>query len=242
MDRCEWDNEISLGDIQVSATLQDLPGLNRILKQLKHVEINNMIDLGCGYGGVTKYVAKYLNIPEIYGIDMDESRLSQAQLKGVNTYNLDLSKDSFPFPDSHFNLVISNGVLEHLVYFDNFFSESFRILMKSGYMVLAMPNLGSYVNRVALLLGYQPRDVEISLKISPGILPVYPRNTHGLLVHIHSATFRAIKEMMEYYGFKIEKAGTSPPYQINILVKVVDKVFSLCPSLSRRFIILARKL
>jgi len=101
-----------------------------------------------------------------------------------------------------------------------------------------MPNLASYINRIALLLGYQPRDVEISHKILPGTLPFYPIGFFG---HIHSATLRAIKQLMKHYGFTIIKVKSSSPYQTNKLVKVIDKVFSFSPSLSRRFVILGEK-
>jgi len=203
--------------------------------------MNTLIDFGCGYGGMTKYIASYLNISDIHGIDMDEDRLKQAKTRGINTYKLDLNSDRLPFPDRSFDLVVSFGVLEHIVYFDNFFSEGYRILANGGYVILAVPNLGSYVNRLALFLGYQPRDVEISLKVSPGIFPMYPKYSHGFLGHVHSATFRATKEMLEHYGFRLIKVAPSSPYQVNKLVKVVDKAFSLWPSLSRRFIVLGIK-
>jgi len=198
-----------------------------------------MLDLGCGYGGLTKYVASNLKIPDVYGVDIDDGRLEQARLKGIHTCNLDLNKARLPFPDGFFDLVTSFGALEHLVYFDNQLTESFRVLGNGRYLIVAMPNLASYVNRIALLLGYQPRDIEISRELSPGILPLYP---HGFLGHIHSATLLAIKQMLNHYGFHIIKVTSSSPYQTNKLLKVMDRLFSLWPSLGRRFIILAKKL
>ena len=34
-----------------------------------------MLDLGCGYGGLTKYVASRLKNPDIHGIDLDNGQL-----------------------------------------------------------------------------------------------------------------------------------------------------------------------
>ena len=231
-------SEISATDLAVSATAQDIPSLNGILKRIKLPRAHRMLDLGCGYGGLTRYVANYLKISEIHGIDIDDACLEQAKLKGIHTYNLDLNSARLPFPDGFFDLVISFGVLEHLVFFDNQLRESFRVLAKGGYLIVAMPNLASYVNRIALLFGYQPRDIEISRELSPGVLPFHDR---GFLGHIHSATLVALKQMLKYYGFHIIKVKPSSPYQVNKLVKVLDKIFSPFPSLSRRFIILAKK-
>ena len=221
-----------------SATAQDLRSINKILDVIKSYNHHKMIDPGCGYGGLTRYVANYLKISDIHGIDIDGSRLAQAKLKGIKTHNLDLNKTQLPFTDESFHLVTSFGALEHLIYFDNFFSESFRVLGKGGHIIVAMPNLGSYINRVALLFGFQPRDIEISHKILPGTLPFY---TKGFFGHIHSATLHAIKQMMEHYGFTIIKVRCSSPYQTNKLIKVMDKIFSFWPSLSRRFIIIGKK-
>lgn len=231
-------NGLTPGDFAVSATAHDLPSLDAILKLIKNSEPSKMIDLGCGYGGLTTYVARYLNVDNVYGIDIDRERLDKAQSKGINTYEIDLNKDALPFANGYFDLVVSFGALEHLMYFDNFFSESLRILSFGGHIVLAMPNLASYINRIALLLGYQPRDVEVSQEFFQGTLPFYPS---GFLGHVHSATLRTIKQMMEYYGFHVIKVKPSSPYQANKLVKVMDKIFSHSPGLSRRFIILGRK-
>jgi hypothetical protein len=82
---------------------------------------------------------------------------------------------------------------------DNLISESFRVLATGGNFILSMPNLGSYINRLALLLGYQPRDVEISSVYHSGILPQYIGGWFG---HLHSATLRAMKELLALYGFR----------------------------------------
>jgi len=185
------------------------------------------------------YVANYLGVHEVYGIDVDEERLSKAHQKGVSVYRVDLNGEKIPASDESFDLVSSFGVLEHLIYFDNFFRESFRVLRKGGYLLISMPNLGSYINRIALLFGFQPRDVEISRMISnQGFLPRYGGTWTG---HIHSATLRAIKQVISKYGFNIIKTGgAKSPYVKSRLIKFLDYLFS-SPSLSRRFIILAQK-
>jgi len=123
-----------------------------------------MVDLGCGYGGLTECMASYFQVREAYGIDSDRERLLWAANRGIKVHALNLEHDPLPFDDGSIDLVTSLGVLEHLKYYDNPISETSRILTKGGYFLMSMPNLASYVNRIAVLFGYQPRDVELSSK------------------------------------------------------------------------------
>jgi len=234
-------------DFDSSATLQSLEDLMPLLFELKsmNTNINSMVDLGCGYGGLTRLIADYLGVKHVYGIDLDDERLKIARSRNIITYKVNLEEDKLPFDDETIDLVTSFGVLEHLRFYDNPIKESYRILRKEGYVLFSIPNLGSWINRLALLLGYQPRDVEISNERAFGVLGLYPDK--GFLNHIHSSTLKAFTEMLEYYGFRIVKIIGLHPYQelhsgiVNALVKILDKMFSIRPSLCRRIIVLAIK-
>lgn len=232
--------EITSDDLKSSATLSDLPSLLDVLKLLESSTLSRLLDLGCGYGGLTMFLANRLGIDDVYGVDINEERLSQARARGIITHKIDLEKEKLPFPCDFFDIVTCFGSLEHLSYFDNFFSESFRVLRKGGYLLISMPNLGSYVNRIGLLLGFQPRDVEI-LRREPaqGFLP---GNVRQWLGHVHSATLRAMKYAIGSYGFTIVKVRGSSPHTVPArLVRVLDKIFGTHAGLSRRFIILSQK-
>ncbi|TRZ51194.1 MAG: methyltransferase domain-containing protein [Dehalococcoidia bacterium] len=232
-------SELTPEDLAISATAQDLPSLNKILRLIGNTNHGKMIDLGCGYGGLTRYIAQYLGMRDVHGVEINRARLLKAQSKGIKVHELDLNGARLPFAANHFDLVTSCGALEHLTYFDNILSESFRILSKGGHIIIAMPNLASYVDRILLALGYQPRGIEISRKITPGVFPLY---RSGLLGHIHSGTLRAMKQLIQYYGFQIVKVEASSPYVQYKLVRIADTILSPWPGLSRRFIILGRKL
>jgi len=112
-----------------------------------------------------------------------------------------------------------------------------NVLVNGGYFLVSMPNLGSWVNRLALLLGYQPRDLEISTKKLYGVAPPYG---HEVIGHVKVATFKAFKEYLMDNGFEIVIA--KPLYnKQSLLINLIDKIFST-PALSRRFIVLARKI
>ncbi|MBN1762686.1 MAG: class I SAM-dependent methyltransferase [Methanomicrobia archaeon] len=238
------DIELTETDFGVSATLQSLSDLQPLLSELNEdkANLNAMVDLGCGYGAVSKILAEYLSIPSICGIDRDEERLDHARTRGITTYNINLEETPLPFSDGEIDLVTSFGVLEHLRYYDNPISESYRVLRERGWILFSVPNLGSWTSRLSLLFGYQPRDVEISSQRAFGISGFYDKvYDRAPLVHIHSVTLNAFKELLEFYGFHIVSVVGFAPYQTSATVKFVDKLFSVKPSWSRRFAVLARK-
>jgi len=66
---------------------------------------------------------------------------------------------------------------------------------KRSLLVISAPNLGSWINRVSLLMGFQPRDLEISSKGLYGVAPLY--KGHKPANHIKIATLRAMKQFMK---------------------------------------------
>jgi len=228
-------------DLAVSATLKDFPALIKALDVMKKKtnKAQKMLDVGCGYGGLSRFVANYLGVPEIYGLDIDENRLSVARERGIKTHKIDINTTNFPFNDDYFDIVTSFGVIEHLLYYDPLISEAYRVLKTNGVFLLSMPNLGSYINRVALVLGYQPRDVEISKVRAFGVFPKYDNEA---IQHIHSATLRAITEMLRFYGFSVYKTlPLNPKLKKSFILKLCDLTLGRFSSLSRRFMIISIK-
>lgn len=234
-------------DWQVSATIRDLGKLDSVLERLeaeaKVSPIENILDLGCGIGGLTTYVRGRVGASRAVGIDLDDERLARAAERDVETIKADLGSERLDLEDATFDLAMSFGALEHIVWYDTMFSEAARLIRPGGWFLLSAPNLGSYVNRAALLMGYQPRDIEVSWEVATGMLPAYRRaDSQGKpLGHVHSTTLRSMTELLEHFGFEIVvKSGFSPDFGSRLL-KVFDRTVGLVPSLSRRFIVLARR-
>jgi ubiquinone/menaquinone biosynthesis C-methylase UbiE len=219
---------------KVLTTLEDLPEQRRP---------QSLLDLGCGIGGLTLYIARRLGIEETTGVDMDADRLERAAARGVKTINANLNTDPLPIPDGSVGLVTSFGVFEHLTFYDNTIAEAARVLQDGGWFLLSMPNLGSYINRAALLLGFQPREVEVSRVVSAGLMPLYRKapSKGAPLGHVHAATLRSMRELLEHYAFKtVTVEGFSPDFG-SLTIRLIDIVLGNIPSLSRRFIILAER-
>ena len=108
-------------------------------------------------------------------------------------------------------------------------------------MLIALPNLASWHNRLMLLSGYQIRDIEVSSETVVGV----PRRYRGQepTGHIHTVTPGAFSELMTYHGFQMLKMfpGTPHATRINPLLALADSVLALKVSLARRFFYLGRK-
>lgn len=97
-------------------TLQRNPKIHAIGSELKLIRVPNnskLLDVGCGNGSLTIFVAEALGIKEIYGIDTNEAALSEARKRGIKTLKLDV-QEKFPFPTIYFDVIMFFDVIEHL--------------------------------------------------------------------------------------------------------------------------------
>jgi SAM-dependent methyltransferase len=234
-------------DWEASATIRDIKNLDRCLNYIKeHADgerMEDLLDFGCGFGALTVHVADRLGLTRMYGLDRDERRLAVARERGIATTIADIERDPFPVDDVSQDVLCSFGVFEHLVYYDHPLREARRVLRPAGWLIVAMPNLASYLNRLTLLAGAQPRNVEVSREIPAGILLWYKARTKDgkPLGHIHSATLRTMRELLDHYGFAIHLVKSSSPDFGSKLISAADIVVSRIPTLAGRYIIVSRK-
>ena len=214
-----------------------------------------LLDLGVGYGFMTYVVKESLKFKEAYGIDIDNERLSVAQKRGVNVIQKNIENDPIPFPDEYFDLVIIMGTLHHLKFFDNILSETRRILRPNGVLLIPDTNMGFWVDRLCLLLGYQPPEIEVSSKYLVGLPNFHPRS--GPIGYLHSITLRGMEELLRRYGFYIFRSyGAKVPLRllentipkktfhntlIKTLFKTTDCLLSKHSTLAVRFFIVSQR-
>ena len=145
---------LTADDYEISATIRDLRKLDPVIERAASLDGTrpaSLLDIGCGIGGLTTYVADRLGIEERLGIDRDADRLAKASERGIRTMQLDLNHDRIPLDDASVGMAVSFGVFEHVVWYDNCLREVARVLEDGRPFVISMPNLGSFVNRFALL-------------------------------------------------------------------------------------------
>ena len=228
-------------DYERSQTTHMLPYLYETLRPLCGQRLRRLLDLGCGFGGLTRLVAERLDIPEAHGVDLDAVALEEARGKGVVTQQLDMRQGVLPFPDSSFDLVTSYGVLDYLPDFDPMLREIHRVLRPGRYALVSLPNLAGWQNRLSLLLGYQLRDVEVSQQKAAGLHPWYASDGDPV-GHIHTVTGPGFRGLMEHHGFEtVRVTGGIPGGRTKgVILRAVDALFSRRVTLARRFFYLGR--
>ncbi len=150
-----------------------------------------ILDLSAGVGCVAA------RIHDLYPAELLCNEISPTCLKilngiGVKTVSFDLDDESapFPFPDGHFDAVISLATIEHIIHLDHFMNESRRILRENGYLYLSTPNYASFVHMPRFLFrGQTFHD------------PFRPPGRYEFFAHVRYFTYRTIVEFVGSFGF-----------------------------------------
>ncbi|XOB46583.1 MAG: class I SAM-dependent methyltransferase [Candidatus Nealsonbacteria bacterium] len=189
--------------------------IDDILKRISLPKEAKFLDVGCAEGNASLRHAESAGIKKenIFGLDIDDKYLEIAKEK-FKVFKVDFEKDSFPFEDNYFDLILVDQVFEHIKNISNLSKEISRVLKPNGYLIVLTPNLAVWYNRFLLLSGKQPLCINIFSD------------------HIRGFTKRALKEFIlnDIKGSKaisFRGAGFYPFW--GYLAKIFSKIF---PNLS----------
>jgi 2-polyprenyl-3-methyl-5-hydroxy-6-metoxy-1,4-benzoquinol methylase len=126
-------------------SIQDYPDVHErhrvipaIFQDRQHKSI---LDVAAGVGVAAQRIQE--NYPaDLLCNDITPTCLTILKQLGITTVSFDLDDEErpFPFPDGHFDAIISLATIEHLFHVDHFLKETHRILTNSGYLYLSSPN------------------------------------------------------------------------------------------------------
>lgn len=186
-----------------------------------------VLDVGCGDGEKTMLFKDKICCQEIIGIDGVQGRLTIAKKRGVTIVYGNLEK-RWQLPRRHFDVVISNQVIEHVVDVDRFIAEVYRILKPTGYCVISTENLSSWHNIFALILGVQDFSHHIikrkhvsnpfSIHYGEKTVTWSARGNSGVddsaYPHVKILTYRSLIRAWEEFGFMFEQGKGSGYYPL----------------------------
>jgi ubiquinone/menaquinone biosynthesis C-methylase UbiE len=115
-------------------------GPEEVERVLANVDLTGKraLDLGCGSGGITLFLARHYDLAAITGFDVELPVIEQARRRARKA-GLD-DKVSFvqaapgrlPFADASFDLVFSKDAMVHIPDKDAIFADIFRVLKPGG--------------------------------------------------------------------------------------------------------------
>jgi ubiquinone/menaquinone biosynthesis C-methylase UbiE len=134
---------------------------NEISNIIESSEIKNVLELGCGKGFNSIYLAKKHPNVKFIGIDITDEHLLTANSKAQDIANLEFSYGDFhdlDFHDSSFDLIFELESICHASNMRKVLSEIYRILKPSGQFVLyegfkeeGFENLSESLKKAAIL-------------------------------------------------------------------------------------------
>lgn len=90
------------------------------------------LDVGCGTGLWTKQLESF---GATWGLDVSEEALKFCRERGINRVVL-APGEKIPFPDRHFDIITSLGVIEHVADHERFATELHRVCKPGGHALL----------------------------------------------------------------------------------------------------------
>lgn len=133
--------------------------------------------------------------------------IDQAKIPGfIDNYYLQNVEEPFSH-DTKYNIITFFELLEHIEKSDELLKNCYTNLNSDGVLIFSCPNLASIWGRIELLLGFQPHILEVSNEngnFGTGIFGKRFNNRSGEVVHhIRGFTTLAIKELLDFHGFKL---------------------------------------
>jgi methionine biosynthesis protein MetW len=153
------------------------------------------LDIGCGDGRTSAlWLASHGRT--VVGVDVSEQAVADARAAGIEAWTID-DAAALPFEDESFDIAILVEVLEHLFSPHQAVWEARRVLRSRGRLVVTVPNLTYWRQRLdfALVGRWNPLGDHLSVE-EPWRDP-----------HIRFFTPRLLRRMLERNGFRILVLG-----------------------------------
>lgn len=120
-------------------------------KSIRDLPFGCALDLGCNNGVYMKWIKeKCPNLQSITGIDIDQTKLNEAQQYGTVIHgNIELLETWNHMKGKQFMLILASQILEHTKNPTSILDLCHNHLKNKGILVLGVPNEGAWIHRMA---------------------------------------------------------------------------------------------
>lgn len=120
---------------------------------------HTIVDIGAGSGADLDIAADICPSAKRFALEVYPPNI-QTLSGRHDVISLDIERDPFPFADESIDVVMGNQVLEHVKEIFWILHQVSRVLRVEGHMIIGVPNLASFHNRLMLLFGRQPTVIQ----------------------------------------------------------------------------------
>jgi SAM-dependent methyltransferase len=167
----------------------------RVLELGCYMQLTPLLERLCGYREVR---GAYYGKPG--DVDRKTIRFPDGEFRCVIDH-FDAERDSFPYPDEHFDLVMAGEIIEHMI-FDpmHLLLEGRRVLAEGGRMLITTPNIASITSVAKVLSG----------EANPQIYALYKRpGGEAEIGHMREYTAAELAQTVKAAGFEVERLFTT---------------------------------
>jgi len=210
--------------------------LRKVKKIFSRYKGERLLDIGCGVGSFTLQLREFAG--ELYGVEISKEAMKFAQERGIKVSQLDIDEDNLPFRNDFFDIIFCGQLIEHLFDPDHLLDEIYRTLKPKGIAIITTPNLASYLNRLALLLGFQPYLTGTGLRYNTGKL----LGQKAPCPHLMVLTLKSLKELLQLHNFNVKEiVGVNASHLLPFPLRTLDRFLSRIPCLAIYLIFVIEK-
>ncbi|MGQ9585489.1 MAG: methyltransferase domain-containing protein [Anaerolineae bacterium] len=150
-----------------------------------------VLEVDCGPGVLASKMRE--RGAEVQATEISAVAVERAQAKGIPTQHVNTERDSLPFPDGAFDVVVSNSMIEHRFFYERSLDECVRVLRPGGRLLLCLPNIAHWKCRLWLLMGRFP----------------YVKNSPTDFLHLRFFTVGEVRRLLAARGVRVVEVDGS---------------------------------
>jgi 2-polyprenyl-3-methyl-5-hydroxy-6-metoxy-1,4-benzoquinol methylase len=159
--------------------------------------IETLVDIGCFNGSLSGRLRRFAK--RVVGIDVHLEALKEAEKKGIEVVYSDIgSGQPTPLPAACADAIVCADIIEHIIEPRHLMNEARRLLKPGGIMLLSTPNMGYWLSRVRLAMGYAPM-------CTNGVAPGFRSDRWVDPSHIHVSVLNEWAAFFQDCGWRVEK-------------------------------------